>query len=124
MFSVTMKSPFLLSVLAVLLASSSFCLAQSPATAKCQRSNFPTTSSPSFRGTCRNGRMRRFHRRIMGWKASPIAGSPWRHSCGRTTWPAVEKLGLQCIVARQQFPTPWRTMSDEQIEKTVKELVE
>jgi hypothetical protein len=52
--------------------------------------------------------------------------------CGFTTaafvrphhLPQTEKLGLQCIVAAQNFPIPWRTMTDQQIESTVKELVD
>lgn len=35
-----------------------------------------------------------------------------------------QKLGLQCIVAAQNFPIPWKTMSDQQIESAVKELVD
>jgi hypothetical protein len=37
---------------------------------------------------------------------------------------ACEKLGLKCILAPQEFPTPWRTMTDAQIESTVKKLVD
>ena len=34
------------------------------------------------------------------------------------------KLGLWCIVAPQDFPVPWRKLSDEQIESSVKQLVD
>ncbi|HZZ43521.1 MAG TPA: hypothetical protein VFE58_11335 [Tepidisphaeraceae bacterium] len=36
----------------------------------------------------------------------------------------VEKLGMKCILAPQAFPTAWRKMSDEEIFKAVKGLVE
>src|SRR5262245_14940012 len=36
----------------------------------------------------------------------------------------VEKLGMKCILAPQVFPTPWRKMSDEQIEAAVKKLID
>lgn len=35
-----------------------------------------------------------------------------------------EKLGLQCILAAQDFPIPWREMSDPQIDAAVRQLVE
>ena len=35
-----------------------------------------------------------------------------------------QKLGLWCILAPQDFPVPWRKLSDEQIESTVKQLVD
>ena len=36
----------------------------------------------------------------------------------------VERLHLKCILAAQDFPIPWRKLSDEQIEATVKRLVD
>lgn len=124
MFSITMKSPFLVSVFAVLIASSSVCLAQSPAIADAPTFQLPDNFFP-----------------ILSWDLpewSDAAFSSADHGldglarCGFTTaafvrphhLARVEKLGLQCIVAPQHFPTPWRTMSDEQIEKAVKELVD
>ena len=38
--------------------------------------------------------------------------------------PEAQKLGLWCIVAPREFPIPWRKLSDEQIESTVKQLVD
>jgi len=36
----------------------------------------------------------------------------------------VEKLGMKCILAAPGFPIPWAKMSDEQIEATVKSLID
>lgn len=36
----------------------------------------------------------------------------------------VERLHLKCILAAQDFPIPWRKLSDQQIEATVKQLVD
>jgi len=36
----------------------------------------------------------------------------------------VERLHLKCILAAQDFPIPWRKLSDQQIEATVKRLVD
>ncbi len=36
----------------------------------------------------------------------------------------VEQLGMQCIFAAQDFPIPWRTMSDQQIDAAVKKMVD
>lgn len=38
--------------------------------------------------------------------------------------PEVERLHLKCILAAQDFPIPWRKLSDRQIEATVKRLVD
>lgn len=38
--------------------------------------------------------------------------------------PEVERLHLKCILAAQDFPIPWRKLSDQQIEATVKQLVD
>ena len=35
-----------------------------------------------------------------------------------------QKLGLWCILAPQDFPVPWRKLSDEQIESAVKQLID
>jgi hypothetical protein len=124
MFSAMMKTLFLVSVFAALLASSSVCLAQPPATTDAPTFQLPDNFFP-----------------ILSWDLpewSDAAFSSADHGldslahCGFTTaafvrphhLPRAEKLGLQCIVAPQVFPTPWRKMSDEQIEKAVKELVD
>jgi hypothetical protein len=36
----------------------------------------------------------------------------------------VERLRTKCILAPQEFPVPWRKLSDEQIEATVKKMVD
>ena len=36
----------------------------------------------------------------------------------------VKKRGLKCILAAQDFPIPWRKLSDQQIEEIVKKLVD
>jgi hypothetical protein len=125
MFSSMMKSPSLFcTALAVFLASSCICRAQSPTTADAPTFQLPDNFFP-----------------ILSWDLpewSDAAFSSADHGleglahCGFTTaafvrphhLARVEKLGLQCIVAPEHFPTPWRTMSDEQIEKAVKELVD
>lgn len=37
---------------------------------------------------------------------------------------AVEKLHMKCILAAQEFPIPWRKLSDDQIEGAVKKMVD
>jgi hypothetical protein len=70
------------------------------------------------------------------WSEAPFSdpdhGLVSLHRCGFTTaafvrpqhLAEVEKLGMQCLLARQHFPVDWRKLSDEQIEAVVKSMVD
>lgn len=70
------------------------------------------------------------------WSAKPFSnpdhGLVSLDRCGFTTaafvrpqhLAEVKRLGMQCILAPQEFPIPWRKLSDEQIEATVKKMVD
>src|SRR5262245_40499029 len=78
---------------------------------------------------------------ILPWELPPWSAGPFSeadhgldslHECGFTTAAfvrpqhlrQVEKLGMKCILAAQDFPIPWRKMSDEQIDAAVKKMVD